>query len=95
MIKHIVSFKLIKEHKNKASILKKALDELPSKIQEIKAFEVGINISTASSAYDLVLVSEFSSVEELNIYREHPEHIMVVELIALYKTESMVVDYEI
>lgn len=93
MIKHIVSFKLKPEYKDKAPQIKQALDSLPEKIFQIKYFQIGINISTAPSAYDLVLVSGFDSVEDLDIYRKHPEHVKVVEFIALYKAESMVVDY--
>ncbi len=95
MIKHIVSFKLKEEHKDKTQIIKKALEALPSKINQIIGFEVGINISDSVAAYDIVLVSEFISLKELNEYRIHPEHIKVTEIIALYKSESMVVDYQI
>jgi hypothetical protein len=95
MIKHIVSFKLKDEFTNKASLIKDALDGLPVKILEIKTFEVGINIADTDSAYDLVLVSEFESLDDLNTYRVHPEHQKVVELIAKYKLTSMVVDYKI
>ncbi len=95
MIKHIVSFKLKDEHKNKAEQIKKELEVLPSKIPQIKGYEVGLNISDSPAAYDIVLVSEFNSVKELDEYRMHPEHLKVTELIALYKTVSMVVDYHI
>jgi len=92
MIKHIVSFKLI--DKDKAALIKIELDKLPSKISQIKMFEVGINISDSPAAYDLVLVSEFASVEDLNKYRMHSDHVKVADIIALHKTTSMVVDYE-
>ena len=95
MIKHIVSFKLKEEFKDKSELIKQKLEELPSKISEIKFFEIGINISDSPAAYDVVLVSEFLSVEELNTYRMHPEHINVTKIIALYKSTSMVVDYNI
>ena len=94
MIKHIVSIQLKDEDKDKAQVLKKALEDLPSKIKEIRAFEVGLNISEAKSAFDLVLVSDFDSLDDLNIYRQHPEHVKVLELIARYKTASIVVDYQ-
>ena len=93
MIKHIVSFKLKEESKDKAELIKQKLEELSSKISQIKYFEIGINISDSPAAYDLVLVSEFLSVEELDAYRMHPEHIKVADIIALYKSTSMVVDY--
>ena len=98
MIKHIVMFKLkneyTKEEKQKAAEqIKAALDELPNKISEIKAFEVGINLSNAETAYDLVLVSSFEDIESLNTYRVHPAHQAVVALINEHKKSSAVVDY--
>ncbi len=95
MIKHIVSFKLKTEYKNKAQLIKQELESLPSKINQIRFFEIGINISDSISAFDMVLVSDFYSLQDLDIYRNHPDHIKVLDLIKLYKKESMVVDYEI
>ncbi len=94
MIKHIVSFKLKEDSKDKAGLIKQELDSLPSKISQIKYFEVGINISDSPAAYDIVLISEFESVEDLDIYRMHPEHRKAVDLINLYRIDSMVVDYK-
>jgi len=95
MIKHIVSFKLKTEYKDKTQLIKKELEKLPSKIPQINSFEVGINISASNSAFDMILVSEFDSLDNLEIYRQHPEHLKVLDIILLYKSESMHVDYEI
>jgi len=94
MIKHIVSFKLKEEAKDKATLIKEVLDNLPSKISQIKYYEVGINISESPAAFDIVLVSEFLNMDELHEYHIHPEHIKATDLIKLYRTTSMVVDYE-
>ena len=95
MIKHIVSFKLQEEYKDKAELIKQELEALPKKIKQIKTFEVGLNISEAESAYDVVLLSSFESIDDLNIYRNHIEHQKVLTIINAYKSESMVVDYKI
>jgi len=95
MIKHIVAFNLKAEHKNKAQVIKNELESLPAKISQILSFEVGINISEAETAFDMVLLSTFRSVDDLNIYRQHPEHLKVLDIIQLYKDQSMVVDYQI
>ena len=94
MIKHIVSFKLKDESKNKTNLIKELLETLPSKISEIKYFEVGINISDSPTAFDIVLISEFESIDSLKKYQVNPEHLKVTEVISLYKTSSMVVDYQ-
>lgn len=93
MIKHIVSFKLKADSIAQAPAIKARLESLTTKIEQIKFFEVGLNVSKADSAYDLVLVSEFDSLEDLEIYKFHPEHVEVVAFIKPYKLTSMVVDY--
>lgn len=100
MIKHIVMFKLLdqyskEERKRIASELKVSLDELPQKIKEIKDYEVGINISNAGNAYDMVLVSLFESMEALEAYRVHQAHQAVVAKIKEHKKETIAVDYEV
>lgn len=100
MIKHIVMFKLsnrytVEEKKSIASDLKALLDKLPAKISEIKSYEVGVNISEAANAYDLVLISSFESMKTLEAYRVHPEHQAVVAKIKEHKQETIAVDYEI
>lgn len=94
MIKHIVSFKLKEESKDKAELIKQVLDSLPEKIAQIKFYEVGLNISSSPASFDIVLISEFTSLESLYEYQIHPEHIKATDLIKLHRTTSMVVDYE-
>jgi hypothetical protein len=100
MIKHIVMFKLsdkysTEEKKRTAMELKAHLDELPDKISEIKSYEVGVNISNAENAYDLVLVSLFENMEALEAYRVHKAHQAVVAIIKKHKKETIAVDYEV
>ncbi len=100
MIKHVVTFRLKKEipsgeREQVLEQLKKALDALPSRIKEIKEYEVGTNIAHSPAAHDLVLVSAFQSPEDLETYRVHPEHQKVVELIKKTTGDRVVVDYEI
>ena len=73
--------------------IKAELDALPSKISEIKFYEVGINIAVSPVAYDIVLISEFENMKDLNTYREHPEHKRVLDIIAEAKNSSIVTDY--
>ena len=98
MIKHIVMFKLKEkaEGRDKAAkitLLKAMLEALPARIKEIKFFEVGVNVLQASIAYDLVLVSEFESLEALQSYQKHPEHLMVFDFVVKTSESRIVVDY--
>jgi len=97
MIKHIVMWKLKDENKIKnAALLKKKLLALKDQIKEIKEIEVGINSQEASSEnYDVVLVSEFLSMEELNKYTVHPTHQDLVKYVKTIRDIRTAVDYEI
>lgn len=99
MIHHIVMIKLKpfsgKEEKlQKANEIKTALERLPSMINEIKFLEVGLNIIESERASDIVLVSQFDSLETLDVYRVHPEHQKVVAKIGEYAEKVTAVDYE-
>ncbi|MDA3884286.1 MAG: Dabb family protein [Candidatus Delongbacteria bacterium] len=100
MIKHIVMWSMKKDSDlalkiGNAMEVKKRLESLKSNIFEIKKFEVGINFSNASSAYDIVLYSEFDSREGLDHYIRHPKHLLVREYIDNVTEEHHVIDYEI
>lgn len=98
MLKHIVMFRIKAssedEKRSRIASLKAMLEKLPPLIPEIKQLEAGVNISTRLNAYDLVLVSEFNNARELEIYRKHPEHQMVVSFVKGIEAETVVVDYE-
>ena len=100
MIKHIVMWKLkeFAEGKDKlenAKIIKMGLEDLKNKINQIRCIEVGININESEQAYDVVLYSEFDSVEDLNLYQNHPDHVRISEFITNLRDVRVVTDYEI
>lgn len=96
MIMHIVMWKLNEENKKEnMDKMKKMLMELPSIIKEINHMEVGIDVNAASGNYDIVLLSEFKTMEDLQAYQVHPEHKKVGEFISAIRTERTCVDYEI
>ncbi len=98
MLKHVVMWRLkdIAEGKNKqenSEIMKEKLLALENKIQEIKYIEVGLNINPTDAAYDIVLITHFNNEEDLKIYANHSEHVMVGEFISKVRSERVVVDY--
>ncbi len=94
MIVHIVMFKFKEEDKaSNLELVQTKLNELVSKIDELKCMEVGINFTVADRAFDLSLYSSFTTKEDLQAYAVHPEHLKVVELIKSVTLESKVVDY--
>lgn len=98
MVKHIVLFKLkntiSKEEKLKVmNTFKSAIESLPSKISVIRKIEVGFNMNP-DEAFDIALNSEFDSLEDVNFYAKHPDHVAVGKLIAEAKESRACVDYE-
>lgn len=98
MFKHIVAWKLkdFAEGASKeenAQIAKAKLEGLQDKIKEIRFIEVGINVNDAADAYDIVLYSEFDSLEDFQHYRNHPEHLKAGDFISRVRLEGQVIDY--
>ena len=99
MIKHIILLKLKESAEGKpksdnALFLKRELESLASKIKEIRKLEVGVNFNTGQDAYDLALISEFATKEDLDTYQIHPEHQRVAAIVRRLRDSRVVVDYE-
>ncbi len=99
MIKHIVMWRLKEfaagaSREENAKKLKESLEDLKDQIEDIKAIEVGINFNSSPTAFDVVLYSEFSDMEGLNAYQNHPEHLKIVDFVGEIRSDRAVVDYE-
>ena len=97
MVKHIVMWKLKdfsegKSREDNIKYIKEMLEALPGVIKEIKFIEVGANIN-ADTSYDAVLYSEFETLEDLEIYQEHPEHKKISEYVGKVRESRIVGDY--
>ncbi len=75
-------------------LLKAKLEALPGLIDEIVSYEVGVNILETPNSYDLVLVSEFESIETLKTYVAHEEHQKVIQFLNVVVADRKVADYE-
>ncbi len=97
MINHVVLFKLkdypAEKKKEVISELKTLLEGLKSKVDEVKYIEVGTNYELQAKSFDIALLSHFESMEDLDAYRIHPEHLKVVERIKETTVERAAVDY--
>jgi hypothetical protein len=100
MVKHIICLKLknFAEGNSKsenARLAKEKLLALKEKIKEIKFIEVGINDPKASpDNFDMVLITEFESFKDLDVYQIHPEHVKVADFIGKIKDTRACVDFE-
>lgn len=98
MINHVVLFKLKdypdKEKENIIAELKAKLENLKNLIEQVVYLEVGLNYELNAKSYDLALISHFNSLEDLDKYRVHPEHLKVVERIGETTISRAAVDFE-
>lgn len=84
----------VREKERNLKELKAKLENLKQYISEILALETGKNISTRPVAYDLVLITDFNSAEDLQNYLDHPEHQKILKFILDVTSNLAVVDYE-
>ena len=94
MIKHIVLLKLEDNSNEHKKIVQVKIMSLKNQIKEIHHIEVGINFADEERAYDLSLISDFLSKEDLQSYAVNPLHKKEIEYLKSKNTITKVVDYE-
>jgi len=95
-LRHVVMFKF-KDSATPADIIEveNAFLELPSKIEEIKAFEWGLNNSPEglNKGFTHCFILTFDSEEGRAIYLPHPAHQEFGEVVEPHLEDVMVLDY--
>lgn len=96
-VKHIVMWNLLGETELERSAniekLKIAFEGLRTVIPGLLKLEIGVDFSKIDYACDVVLYSEFDSVEALESYATHPAHLRVREELGNVRTARHQVDY--
>ena len=99
MIKHIVIWKLKDEVNGKSkseniSTMKKMLEDLVGKVPTIVSLKVEVKSEQApANCDDIILISEFKTWEDLDLYANHPEHLKVVDFVKTVVEKRSAVDY--
>lgn len=75
--------------------MKEHLEALKGVIPEIVSCEVGVNVEDESLAsnYDACLVAQFRSLEDLETYKHHPEHVKVSSYCKKVRESRVACDY--
>lgn len=76
-----------------ASKMKAMLDVLPSKIDVIKDFQVGIDELRSDRSFDVSLYSVFENESDFKTYQTHPDHQVVVDFFKKVVEKAVAVDY--
>ena len=75
--------------------IEKRLGALTSVIPQIKGMKFERDILRSERSFDMLYLVEFDSLEDLEIYRVHPEHVKVAGFIASVRVAQTVTDTEI
>ena len=100
MVKHIVMFKFLESaqgrtKKENAQIAADMLINLQGKVPTLLSSEVKLNsVNADATNYDLILISDFNSWEDLQEYIVHPLHKAVGEFMKPVRESRSCVDYE-
>lgn len=90
MIRHIVMWKF-KEDADPTEFLT-GLGALNGVIPQIRHMEIHRS-AVENAAYDAVLISDFDSLEDLEIYKKDPRHVAVSGLCKAIRTARSAIDY--
>ncbi len=95
MIRHIVFLKIPNCDDELKQKIKQEILSLRESISVLKNMEVGLNFSPEERAYDIALIADFESKDDLNIYATNPTHLKLIQKLKELNTLSKVVDYEL
>lgn len=101
MIRHVCMFKFKEEAQGRSkaenvAITKSMLDLLPEKIEYILSSKTYVGDSCQKSDnYDLILISDFDSLETLEKYKIHPDHVAVGDFMRPVRISRTCIDYRI
>lgn len=101
MIRHIVMWKLKEKaegatKEKNAAKMKLILEGLRISIDEIKNVEVGIQINgNDPAAYDVVLISDFETQLDFEMYTRNPHHQKAIKFINSVVDKRYYVDYKV
>ncbi len=96
MIKHVVMWKFKNEASEADKLeMKRQLEALKGVVPSLVDIKIGMDVSSKEASMDMVLYTEFKSLEDLAAYAGHPEHLKVVEFVKPLVCERAVVDYQI
>jgi hypothetical protein len=96
-LRHVVTWKVTGDSAEERERIKEEFRDrllsLPSQIDVIRSFEVGLNNAGADDNFDVVLVSEFDDEAALQQYIVHPVHQEVVSFVRAHTTGRGAVDF--
>lgn len=94
MVINNVLLKLKERDHESISKAKNVLLSLKGKIEVLLDLQVEVDIRRGESSYDILLITKFASMEDLDAYIVHPAHLEVAKYIGSVMDTQAVVCYE-
>lgn len=94
MIQHVVMWKFKKDTQEQMQAFLEGLKGLEGQIPQLKSMRVGVSCNEENT-FDAVLISEFESMQDLQVYQSDPRHIKVSALCKAIRLERAAVDFVI
>ncbi|WP_157155088.1 MULTISPECIES: Dabb family protein [unclassified Diaminobutyricimonas] len=98
MIRHVVTWKLngadASTRAAQATEIADALNALDGVVPQIRAIKVGADV-LGNGNWEVALVADFDSLDDLGGYQEHPAHQALLPMIRGHVAERSCVDFEV
>ena len=99
MIRHVVTWKLASEDAGERAAqaveVARRLNALDGVVPQLRSISAGANSVYPDANWDVTLVADFDSVDDLEQYQVHPAHEEVVSYVRSVVASRVAVDYEI
>ncbi|GAA1647339.1 Dabb family protein [Georgenia ruanii] len=96
MIRHVVMFRWKPDfEESRRREWYDRLLELPGKIDVIRSLSAGPDVLRSGRSWDVVLVADFDSLEDVGVYTDHPDHQPLIALSGAGAAQIASVDFEI
>ncbi len=97
MFRHVVLLRWVPEATpDEVLALERAFTALPGLVPEIRSYVFGTDAGINEGNFDEVVVADFDSVDDYLVYRDHPDHVALInDLIRPILAERAAVQHEI
>ncbi|MBT2473264.1 Dabb family protein [Microbacterium sp. ISL-103] len=99
MIRHVVTWKLAEQdaaqRAEQAAEVARRLNALDGVVPQLRSISAGANVAYPEANWDVTLVADFDSIDELEAYQVHPAHEEVVAFVRSVVASRVAVDFEV
>ena len=93
MVKHVVMYKLKEPTEQNAIALQQKFLSMKGKIDVLKDIQSGVDVLRSDRSFDVVLICQFDSLEDMEVYKTHEVHLPVMAYVKSVVECSKSVDF--